>query len=40
MGDYAIGGFGGPAELLMLVHGQMGAAQAALFNDRLQRLVH
>ena len=37
--DYFEGGFGGPGELLMLVHGQVSAAQAALFNDRLQRLA-
>jgi transcriptional regulator with XRE-family HTH domain len=37
--DYFSGDFGGPSELLMLVHGQLGAAQAALFNDRLQRLA-
>ncbi len=37
--DYFEGGFDGPGELLMLVHGQVSAAQAALFNDRLQRLA-
>jgi transcriptional regulator with XRE-family HTH domain len=37
--DYFSGDFGGASELLMLVHGQLGAAQAALFNDRLQRLA-
>jgi cyanate lyase len=37
--DYFSGGFDGPGELLLLVHGQIGAGQAALFNDRLQRLV-
>jgi len=36
--DYFEGGFDGPGELLMLVHGQVSQAQAALFNDRLQRL--
>lgn len=37
--DYFEGGFDGPGELLMLVHGQVSNAQAALFNDRLQRLA-
>ncbi len=37
--DYFAGGFDGPGELMMLVHGQVSAAQAALFNDRLQRLA-
>ena len=37
--DYFEGGFDGAGELLMLVHGQVSAAQAALFNDRLQRLA-
>ena len=37
--DYFDGGFDGPGELLMLVHGQVSMAQAALFNDRLQRLA-
>jgi lambda repressor-like predicted transcriptional regulator len=37
--DYYSGGFDGPGELLMLVHGQIGLAQAALFNERLQRLA-
>jgi len=37
--DYFEGGFDGAGELLMLVHGQVTAAQAALFNDRLQRLA-
>lgn len=37
--DYFEGGFDGPGELLMMVHGQVSAAQAALFNDRLQRLA-
>ncbi len=37
--DYFSGGFDGPGELLLLVHGQISAGQAALFNDRLQRLV-
>lgn len=37
--DYFAGGFDGPGELLMMVHGQVSAAQAALFNDRLQRLA-
>ena len=39
VGDYFSGDFGGPGELLMLVHGQIGPAQAALFNERLQRLA-
>ena len=38
VGDYYSGGFDGPGEMLMLVHGQITPAQAALFNDRLQRL--
>ncbi len=37
--DYFEAGFDGPGELLMLVHGQVSPAQAALFNDRLQRLA-
>ena len=37
--DYFEGGFDGAGELLMLVHGQVTQAQAALFNDRLQRLA-
>lgn len=37
--DYFEGGFDGAGEMLMLVHGQVTAAQAALFNDRLQRLA-
>ncbi len=37
--DYFEGGFDGPGELMMLVHGQISPAQAALFNDRLQRLA-
>ena len=37
--DYFEGGFDGAGELLMLVHGQISSAQAALFNDRLQRLA-
>jgi len=37
--DYFQGGFDGAGEMLMLVHGQISAAQAALFNDRLQRLA-
>ena len=39
MGDYFSGDFGGVGELLMLVHGQISPAQAALFNERLQRLA-
>ena len=37
--DYYSGGFDGPGELLMLVHGHIGKAQALVFNDRLQRLA-
>ena len=37
--DYYSGGFDGPGELLMLVHGHISPAQAALFNERLQRLA-
>ena len=37
--DYFEGGFDGAGELLMMVHGQISLAQAALFNDRLQRLA-
>ena len=39
VGDYFDGGFDAPGELLMLVHGQISASHAALFNDRLQRLA-
>ena len=39
VGDYFSGDFGGAGELLMLVHGQISTAQAALFNERLQRLA-
>ena len=37
--DYFEGGFNEEGELLMMVHGQISNAQAALFNDRLQRLA-
>lgn len=37
--DYFGGDFGGEGEMLMLVHGQIGPAQAALFKERLQRLA-
>ena len=37
--DYFQGGFDGAGELLMLVHGQVTPAQAAMFNERLQRLA-
>ena len=37
--DYFAGGFDGEGETLMLVHGQIGRAQAALFAERLQRLA-
>ena len=39
VGDYFSGGFDGQGELLMLVHGQISPGQAALFNERLQRLA-
>lgn len=39
VGDYFSGGFDGEGELLMLVHGQVSPAHAALFNERLQRLA-
>jgi hypothetical protein len=39
VGDYFSGGFDGEGETLVLVHGQVSPAQAALFNDRLQRLA-
>jgi transcriptional regulator with XRE-family HTH domain len=39
MGDYFSGGFDDEGELLMLVHGQIAPAHAALFNERLQRLA-
>ena len=37
--DYFSGGFDDEGELMMLVHGQISPAQAALFNERLQRLA-
>jgi S1-C subfamily serine protease len=37
--DFFDAGFDGEGELLMLVHGQIGRAQAALFAERLQRLA-
>ena len=37
--DYYAGGFDGPGELLMLVHGHIAVSQAALFNEKLQRLA-
>lgn len=37
--DYFDGGFDGEGELLLLVHGQVAQAQAALFNERLTRLA-
>ena len=37
--DYYSGGFDGPGELLMLVHGHISLAQAAVFTERLQRLA-
>ncbi len=39
VGDYFSGGFDGEGETLVLVHGQVSPAQAALLNDRLQRLA-
>ncbi|MGA0611377.1 XRE family transcriptional regulator [Caldimonas sp. KR1-144] len=37
--DYFNGGFDGEGDLLLLVHGQVGRAHAALFNERLTRLA-
>jgi transcriptional regulator with XRE-family HTH domain len=37
--DYFSGGFSGEGETLLLVHGQIGRAQAAMFVERLQRLA-
>jgi hypothetical protein len=37
--DYFSGHFGDEGEMLMLVHGQISPAQAALFNERLRRLA-
>lgn len=37
--DYFNGGFNGEGETLLLVHGQIGRAQAAMFAERLQRLA-
>ena len=37
--DFYSGGFDGEGELLTLVHGQLGHAQAALMAERLQRLA-
>jgi transcriptional regulator with XRE-family HTH domain len=39
VGDYFDGGFEGPGEMLMLVHGQVKTLHAEQFNERLQRLV-
>lgn len=39
VGDHFGGGFEGEGETLVLVHGQVSPAQAALLNDRLQRLA-
>ncbi len=39
VGDYFSGDFGGPGELLMLVHGHIALPQAQLLNERLQRLA-
>ena len=39
VGDYFSGDFGSEGELLMLVHGHVQPAHAALLNDRLQRLA-
>lgn len=37
--DYYAGGFDGPAELLMLVHGHIGHGAAQAFSERLQKLA-
>jgi hypothetical protein len=37
--DYFASGFDGEGETLMLVHGQISPAQAALFVERLQRVA-
>ena len=37
--DYFNGGFNGEGETLMLVHGQIGRAQAAMLVERLQRMA-
>ena len=39
LGDFFAGGFDAEDELLMLVHGQVGAPMARVFNERLQRLA-
>lgn len=39
VGDYFSGGFDGEGETLVLVHGQVSAAQAVQFDERLQRLA-
>ena len=39
MADYFGGGFDGPAEGLMLVHGSIGRGSAPLFVERMQRLA-
>ncbi|MBS0444852.1 MAG: helix-turn-helix transcriptional regulator [Proteobacteria bacterium] len=38
IGDYFRGGFAGEGETLLLVHGQIGAGEAAAFVERLQRV--
>ncbi len=38
VGDYFSGGFDGEGEMLMLVHGQIGTAQASLLVERLERI--
>jgi hypothetical protein len=38
VGDYYAGGFDGEDEVLMLVHGEIAAGQAASFVERLQRV--
>jgi hypothetical protein len=40
MADYFAGSFGGPGEMLALVHGQLAPAQVQLFEERMQRLAH
>ena len=39
VGDFFSSGFDGADELLMLVHGQVSAPMARVFNERLQRLA-
>lgn len=39
MAEYFDGGFDGPGETLLFVHGQVGTPQAVLLTERLQRLA-